>query len=146
MVRSCTKLDPREPSDEEKEVICSNVKNGKVTLPGKEDEYRIDYGVSSESRVTSEETYKKRVEKITCSQGSDVIYFTVVTEAKGGVGDEKAELSPPLLSGSAKKKPCVFFNKGTCKTGVSCEFGHNFIKPRVYKNSYEPKQETPKEE
>eukprot|EP01060_Flectonema_neradi_P004210 TRINITY_DN1274_c1_g1_i1.p2 TRINITY_DN1274_c1_g1~~TRINITY_DN1274_c1_g1_i1.p2 ORF type:complete len:136 (+),score=29.88 TRINITY_DN1274_c1_g1_i1:69-476(+) len=134
MVRApVSRLEPREPSDEEKEVICGGVKDGKVTLPGKDGEYRIDYGVSSESRVTSEETYKKRTEKITCSQDKDVIYFTVVTEAKGGVGEDKAELPAPLQTETVKRKPCVFFNKGTCKTGLTCEFGHNYVKPKVFR-------------
>eukprot|EP01060_Flectonema_neradi_P034208 TRINITY_DN5939_c5_g1_i1.p1 TRINITY_DN5939_c5_g1~~TRINITY_DN5939_c5_g1_i1.p1 ORF type:complete len:144 (+),score=37.13 TRINITY_DN5939_c5_g1_i1:47-433(+) len=125
-------ITPREPSDEERDVICQNVKNKKATLPGKEGEYRIDYSMSLESRVTTEVSFKKRVEKITCSHGSDVIYFTVVNEAKGTV-EKKAELPEPLLAEVESRKPCVFFNKGTCRSGMECKFSHNYIKPKVYK-------------
>eukprot|EP01059_Diplonema_ambulator_P024694 TRINITY_DN40987_c0_g1_i1.p1 TRINITY_DN40987_c0_g1~~TRINITY_DN40987_c0_g1_i1.p1 ORF type:complete len:127 (+),score=47.62 TRINITY_DN40987_c0_g1_i1:79-459(+) len=121
----------RDPTDEEKELICKACKDGKVDLPDKEGTYRIDYGVSLESRVTGDASFKKRIEKVTCSCGEDVVYFTVVNEAKGQDG-EKAEL-PDALAEPVPRKPCVFFNKGTCKNGLECTFSHNYIAPRVRK-------------
>ena len=125
-------INPREPSDEEREVISQNVEKMKVTLPGKDNEYRIDYSMSLESRVTTEASFKKRTEKITCSHEDDVIFFTVISEAKG-TAEKKAELPAPLLAEVESRKPCVFFNKGTCRGGIECKFSHNYIKPKVYK-------------
>eukprot|EP01064_Diplonema_japonicum_P019909 TRINITY_DN2883_c0_g1_i1.p1 TRINITY_DN2883_c0_g1~~TRINITY_DN2883_c0_g1_i1.p1 ORF type:complete len:130 (+),score=37.40 TRINITY_DN2883_c0_g1_i1:57-446(+) len=123
---------PREPTAEEKELICKATASGKVELPEKEETYRIDYSVSLESRVTSDSSYKKRLEKVTCSAGTDVIYFTVTNESKAEEGG-KAELPAPLLSEPAPRKPCVFFNKGTCKNGLECQFSHCYVAPRVAK-------------
>ncbi|KAJ9460760.1 hypothetical protein DIPPA_08877 [Diplonema papillatum] len=125
-------LSVREPTEDEKVQICEHVKDGAVKLNDKE--YRIDYSVSLESRVTTEKSHKKRVEKVTTSSGADVIYFEVTQEAEEDAG-KSAQLPPALTKEPVQRKQCVFFNKGTCRTGNACEFGHLYQKPRPFKKA-----------
>ena len=120
-------VNPREPTEEEKDFITKNATTGTVELAG--NTYRVDYGVSQESRVTQDSSFKKRTEKLTVSHEEDVIYFEVVTEATG-TGEEKAVLPDPIVADQSSRKPCTFFNKGTCKNGKDCIFSHCYVPPR----------------
>eukprot|EP00754_Rhynchopus_humris_P019481 Rhum_TRINITY_DN14641_c8_g1::Rhum_TRINITY_DN14641_c8_g1_i1::g.103168::m.103168 len=122
-------LTVREPTEEERKIIVEGASEGIVELNG--EKYRVDYSVSQESRVTSDASFKKRTEKLTVSAGpeAEVIYFEVVETAEGN-SEKKASLPDPLVKEPKSRRPCTFFNKGTCKNGLECQFSHNYVAPR----------------